>query len=308
MVRGKGKILVVRGGAVGDFILTLPVFSALREHFPETRLEVLGYPQMAGLALAGGLVDGWRSIEARPLASYFARKGPLDSDLAQYFASFSVIISYLYDPDQHFGDNVRGVSKAQYIQAIHRPSDTGGVHASSALLQALRKLAIFEASPVAALRLPSDGHQLDPAHPWIALHPGSGSESKNWPEERWAALLHQIALNTRLNLLLVGGEAEMAKVQRLAREFPPSRCLLAAGLELHLVGKLMAQTRAFLGHDSGVTHLASALGLPCLVLWGPTVREVWAPLGEKVSILQHPEGLPALPPGRVFEELERMLG
>jgi len=63
-----GKILVVRGGAIGDFILTLPVFAALREHFPNAHLEVLGYAHIASLAKAGGLVDAVRSIEAGPLA------------------------------------------------------------------------------------------------------------------------------------------------------------------------------------------------------------------------------------------------
>src|SRR5260221_5504612 len=60
----QGNILVIRGGAIGDFILTLPVLSALRQHFPRVRLEILGYPHIAHLALAGRLADHVRSIEA----------------------------------------------------------------------------------------------------------------------------------------------------------------------------------------------------------------------------------------------------
>ena len=66
-----GQILVIRGGAIGDFILTLPVLAALRRQFPEARLEVLGYPHIAGLAEWGGVVDAVRSIEARSMASFF---------------------------------------------------------------------------------------------------------------------------------------------------------------------------------------------------------------------------------------------
>ena len=83
-------MLVIRGGAIGDFILTLPVLSALREAFPDTHLEVLGYPRLAELATSAGIIDGFRSIEARALAGFFARKGTLDPELTKYFESFSV--------------------------------------------------------------------------------------------------------------------------------------------------------------------------------------------------------------------------
>ena len=55
----QNKILVIRGGAIGDFILTLPVLSALRAQFPDTRLELLGYPHIAQLARAGKI--SWRT-------------------------------------------------------------------------------------------------------------------------------------------------------------------------------------------------------------------------------------------------------
>src|SRR5687767_6182695 len=102
MGRTQGRILVIRGGAIGDFILTLPALAALRKEFPHTHLEVLGYPHITHLALAGGLVDRVQSIEARALAGFFARHGSLDPQLCEYFATFAVVISYLYDPDEIF--------------------------------------------------------------------------------------------------------------------------------------------------------------------------------------------------------------
>ena len=82
----RGKILVIRGGAIGDFVLTLPAIAALRRQFPEAHLEVLGYPHIIQLALAGGLVNRIQSIEARALAGFFARGGELAEDLADYFS------------------------------------------------------------------------------------------------------------------------------------------------------------------------------------------------------------------------------
>src|SRR5258708_8488955 len=97
----KGKILVIRGGAIGDFILTLPAIAALRAHFPEAQLEVLGYPHIVQLAVAGGLVAQVHSIEARSLAGFFSRGGSLARDLVDFFSGFHVHISYIYDPPRH---------------------------------------------------------------------------------------------------------------------------------------------------------------------------------------------------------------
>src|SRR5882672_6518137 len=103
----RGKILVIRGGAIGDFILTLPVLSALRERFPEAQIEVLGYPNVTALAVASDLAHGSASIESRALARFFAPRAELDSQLREYFSQFALILSYLYDPDQFFETNVK---------------------------------------------------------------------------------------------------------------------------------------------------------------------------------------------------------
>ena len=121
MAQTQGKILVIRGGAIGDFVLTLPALAALRRQFPRAHLEVLGYPHIAQLALAGGLVDRVQSIEARALAGFFAHKGELAEELTNYFSDFNVMISYLYDPDRIFQANVASCSAAQFIAGPHRP-------------------------------------------------------------------------------------------------------------------------------------------------------------------------------------------
>ena len=148
MRQGRGKILVIRGGAIGDFIVTLPVFAALRRQFPGAHLEVLGYPHVARLAAAGGLVDTVCSIEARALAGFFARGSQLDERLANYFAGFALIVSFLFDPDGIFQENVARCSKAQFIVGPHRPDDKADLHATQVFLRPLERLAIFDADPV----------------------------------------------------------------------------------------------------------------------------------------------------------------
>lgn len=335
MRASRGNILVIRGGAIGDFILTLPAIAALRIQFPQARLEVLGYPHIVQLALAGGLVDRVQSIEARVLAGFFARGGELARELADYFSDFDVIVSYLYDPDEIFQANVGRCTKAQFIVGPHRPDETAGVHASKVYLKPLERLAIFEADTMPRLRinggssgreeprsekseiLPRGGTKSEISQSLLAsaatserkqlaVHPGSGSERKNWPEARWAELLQHLVRSTPFNLLIVGGEAEGDRLQQLAAALPPARLSLAQNLPLPELAALLSGCSAFIGHDSGIAHLAAAVGLPGLLLWGDSAEAIWRPPSQRIMVLRHPAGLASLSVAEVGRRLEQL--
>ncbi|MFA5027553.1 MAG: glycosyltransferase family 9 protein [Candidatus Methylomirabilota bacterium] len=297
-----GGSLVVRGGAIGDFILTLPVLAALRRTFPGRRLTVLGRPGVAELARAGGLADQLWSIEARGLAGFLVEEGACDPDLAALFAGQSLIVSYLFDPDGTFHRNLRRCTAARIVAGPHRPDEFSGVHASEALLAPLAALGIVDADPVPRLAIPQDpGRSPAAASPTLAVHPGSGSPRKNWPEARWAEILRRLATASALRVLLVGGEAEAGRAARLAAALPPERVEVAEGLPLVELAGRLARCRGFVGHDSGITHLAAALGLPCLALWGESRADVWRPRGARALIFRDPAGLSNLPVERVME-------
>jgi heptosyltransferase-3 len=299
----RGKILVIRGGAIGDFILTLPAIAALRQQFPGAHLEVLGYPHIIRLAEAGGLVDRAQSIEARALAGFFARRGVLAKDLADYFSEFDIILSYLYDPDAIFKTNIARCSKAQFVVGPYRPNEAEKVHATKVYLRPLERFAIFDADHFPRLSLKPQPSALKQ----IALHPGSGSEKKNWPEAKWADLLQHLVHSTDYNLLLIGGEAEGERLQRLAAALPITRTKVAQSLPLTDLARLIQQSSAFIGHDSGISHLAAALGLPGVVLWGNTAEEIWRPPQDHVLILKNPGGLKLITIEQVMGKLNGIL-
>ena len=91
---------MIRGGAIGDFILTLPAIKLLRDSFPTAHLEILGYQHIVALARMSGYANATRSIEYAALSTFFSRDGDLALDLIDYFSSFQQVISYLFDPDQ----------------------------------------------------------------------------------------------------------------------------------------------------------------------------------------------------------------
>jgi heptosyltransferase III len=299
------RILVIRGGAIGDFILTLPVLAALRAHFPQCRLDVLGYPHIIALARMGGLAKELRSIESRALAGFFVPNGLLDPELHQYFASFQIIISYLYDPDGMLQNNVRLCTRGQFIQGAHRPDEAAGLHATEVFLKALERLAIFEADPVPRLALGQAGTpaSLAGAARTLVCHPGSGSERKNWPESAWAGFLTKLVTESDWRILLAGGEAEGQRLERLARLIPGDRLELARSLPLTTLAERIRVCQFFIGHDSGISHLCAALGLPGLVLWAETNETIWRPRQEQVVTFRHPQGIQQIEVTEVFSRL-----
>jgi heptosyltransferase III len=306
-----GRILVIRGGAIGDFVLTLPVLAALRQQLPGARLEVLGYPHIAQLALAAGLADAVHSIEAGPLAGFFAAAGDLNARWQEFFAGFALVVSFLYDPDDIFRQNVARASPAQFIAGPHRPEEAAGIHAARVFLKPLERLAIFDADDIPRLRLvrveEGEAAPRPRSRSLLAVHPGSGSERKNWPEARWIELLRTLASTADQDFLIVGGEAEGDRLNRLAAALPTDRVQLARSLPLVALARRLVGCRGFLGHDSGISHLAAALGRPTLVLWGDTVEAVWRPRGDQVTILRAQTGLSALSVQAVLEQVNQML-
>jgi heptosyltransferase-3 len=278
------RILVIRGGAIGDFILTLPALKLLREAFPSAHLEVLGYKHIAVLATMSGYANGTRSIEHSSLSSFFSRDGDLAPGLVDYFGSFQQVISYFFDPDRIFADNLKRAGVRHLL--VGSPKMTDQEHAARQLARPLESLALYLDDP-AAIIAPHEVRRRDRSV--IAIHPGSGSESKNWPLQRWVEVARSLLLsNESTRLFLIGGEADHDRVAQLRAACPNERVRVAQDLPLADLAVGLRECGLFLGHDSGISHLAAAVGTPCLLLFGPTDPAIWAPANPDVRVLRTP--------------------
>ena len=278
------RILVIRGGAIGDFILTLPAIKLLRDAFPSAHLEILGYKHIVALAEMSGFADAARSIEYGPLSSFFNRDGALASELVEYFGGFQQVVSYLFDPDGIFANNLRHAGVQNLITGS--PKITGDEHAARQLARPLESLALYLDDPAARI-VPNERRNIDSE--LIAIHPGSGSENKSWPVERFAALSQSLLQrNEKRRLLLVAGEADEARLAYLRRVLPNEKVRIAENLPLPALANLLQNCACFVGHDSGISHLAAAVGTPSLLLFGPTDPAIWAPQNQQVHVLRSP--------------------
>ena len=312
----KPRILVIRGGAIGDFVLTLPAIRMLRQTLPHCHLEILGYRHIAELALHGGpepgttYADAVRHIEYGPMAAFFARNGQLAPDLCAYFAGFQQVVSWLFDPDGIFAANLERAGVKNFLGVHEKITDQQ--HASVQLARGLERMAIFldenatRLSPTEATAAAADAWlagQAAPrpredvkkltqdaaARPLVALHPGSGSPRKNWPAGNWQRLGDRIA-SGGARLLLIGGEADDSALDALTRSLSVHSPLVARNLALPTLAALLARCVHYFGHDTGISHIAAAVGAPSTLLFGPTDPSVWAPLGEHVRILRAASG------------------
>lgn len=289
------RILVIRGGAIGDFILTLPALKALRDARPQAHIEILGYKHIAVLAENRFYAQAVRSIEYGPLARFFARDCELPVELAEYFASFDLIVSYLYDPDQIFETNLRRCGVEDLICGPARIFENAG-HAARQLAQPVESLGINVADLAGKIFPSVEDREFareflsSMRQPIIAIHPGSGSQAKNWPVENWIGLFSPNSHFANLErVLVISGEADAAQSEQLAREWNNRGVRFARNLPLPQLAAVLEHA-TFIGHDSGISHLAAAAGANCILLFGPTDPDVWAPQNENVRVLRAPGG------------------
>jgi ADP-heptose:LPS heptosyltransferase len=299
------RILVIRGGAIGDFILTLPALKALRDAHPHARIEILGYKHIAVLAENRFYAQAVRSIEYGPLSSFFARNSELPAELANYFASFDLIISYLYDPDGIFENNLRRCGVENLLFGPARIIQTAD-NAARQLARPIEELGIRVGDLTEKVFPSVDDRQFareflqDLEQPILATHPGSGSTEKNWPVENWVELFSKsggfpLAENrdqqpgSFSSLVVISGEADQGETEALEGALKNRGVRFARNLPLtHLAAVL--EHSIFIGHDSGISHLAAAAGAKCVLLFGPTDPNVWAPRNKNVRILRAPAG------------------
>lgn len=287
-----GGTLILRGGAVGDFIVLLPLLEALRERFPGERLAVAAAPQLGALAMAAGLADEARDLGRRDFATLFQDGAPPEAALVAWLRSFERIVSFLHDPQ---GAVARAFGRP-VIAGLPKPLDGAG-KAGEQMIASVRRALDLPDIDLASyrLRLPCEVHDSAEATlvtgRWWTVHPGSGSARKNWPAERWGELLGRLLTRDHhVRIALLGGEADDAPMGVLRLILPPERIRVFAHRPLVEVAGLLAASECYLGHDSGLGHLAAALGLPTFQIFGPSDASVWAPPQPRAFVLRAPAG------------------
>ena len=286
------RILVMRGGAVGDVILTLPAIGALRLTFPRARIVVMGDAKRLCLARHAAYADVIVDVGQWEFYRLFGHEPRIPQQLAAYLASFDLVLAYLPTTNTTFTDNLKRYCRGEVIVWPSTPD--GAAHVSDHLLQPALRCA-SRIPPAEPLVLPGVEARRAADRFWpsaalpekgvLAVHPGSGGRHKLWPLEGWQQVLAWAVKEGVPGVLICGPAEEERGIGPLSNALGSSWMVLR-NVPLPALAAILAKCEVFVGHDSGVTHLAAAVGTRALALFGPTDPRVWGPRSQRCCVMQ----------------------
>ncbi len=306
-LQADARVTIVRTGGLGDTILVLPALEILRAACPNATFTLVGSTWAEAL---------------QPLVPFSARIVHIDrvfpparhwGDLAHLFAESSAVIVYAATPENDLVSHVRRACPGPVV--VWPVTPAAGMHAALHLANAVASVPNDpEVLPIPALRCPCADRlhgrgwldrELGRGVRPVAVHPGSGGRRKCWPAQRFA----DVAARLHAPVLLVEGPADTDACREFAEALPGSVPMArASGAPLSRLAALLAESRGYLGNDSGITHLVAALGVPTVAVFGPTDPAVWAPRGPEVSIVTPQGDAPWPPADDVLAAARRLLG
>jgi heptosyltransferase-3 len=244
--------LVIRPGGIGDFIVSLPAIESLRAEYLEVWSAGPNVPLVR-------FADRARSIASTGLDLLSITEPP--AQLLHELGRFDSIVSWYGANRPEFRDLVRSLDLPfEFFPAL--PPEGAGIHATD-----------FYLDQVGAPRgaIPRIACRVEPEH-FAVIHPFSGSPRKNWPLEKFRAMARQLERTIPVRWCAGADDPPLEEAVRIP--------------DLYELACWLARAQLYVGNDSGITHLAAAVGTPVLALFGPTDPDVWAPRGPSVRVAQ----------------------
>lgn len=268
------ETLALHLGALGDFVLSWPALGMLAAGPPASRPSLLGHPPWGRLVLSSERVF---DRESRRFAGLFG-PGP-GPELREWLGGFDRAVLFAHHPDPLLLANLRGLVP-QVWAVPTRPGPDEPRHASDVQVAALRGLGLAgPAQPLPARSLGQKG-AAHPAGPPI-LAPGSGGLAKRLAPELAGKLARAMARLWGPPLLLLGPAEDPAYVGELAEAVGEAAGGWLREPEMTALVRALRAAPAYVGADSGVSHLAAALGAPTLAVFQASDPLVWAPRGAR---------------------------
>ncbi len=290
--------MAVRRGALGDTLLFLPVLEAFRKAWPGEETLFVGNGDFLDLVSLAGLAERTASASTwPPLLELHRRRGLSGEPPPELARARRVLLEW--EEDREWG-RVRLFRPG--------PEEGAGEPLSRQLLArlGLEEYAPWPPRPLEVLKkaLAGEGEKEGAqGRPLAVLHAGAGSPGKAWPAGRFVRLGKLLEeKGWAVRVLLGPVEAERGPGESLFEEAGLSAEVLWDVLEL---GRRLARASVYVGNDSGPSHLAAALGVPSLVLFGPTDPAVWGPPWPGTVCLGEGPSLESLEVERVLEEVLR---
>lgn len=297
------KILIIKLGALGDFIQALGPMAAIRRHHPQAKIVLMTTAPFEKFAEDCGYFDGvlvddrpgtlniskWMQLRKNLNAENFTRVYDLQNNdrTGFYFKLFTKKPEWV------------GIAPG----ASHRNTDPDRSrgHAFDGHVQTLRLAGINDVKIDTLEWMQANIDSFPLRKPYVLLVPGSAPArpEKRWPAEHYGRLA-QILVQLGYQPVLIGGAAEAETVIKIMRTCPEA-VNLAGQTSLQQIAVLARDAAAAIGNDTGPMHLIAATGCPCLALFSKASNPVkHAPMGANVTVILESD-LKNLSPEKVLE-------
>ncbi|HET7876575.1 MAG TPA: glycosyltransferase family 9 protein [Methylomirabilota bacterium] len=275
------RILVIHPGALGDVLQAVP---ALRALGTGARLTFAGQPRLGRLLAGTGVVEAAWGFDGLGLEALFA-PGDIPARLRARLEPFDRAVSWFGARDPGYAERLRSLIAAAIV-ALPAPDGDGREPVWRYLVSTLAPWGIAAPGSLEPLRAPEAWRTLGRValaeigarddRPLLFVHPGAGGAWKRCPAAFLAGVIRSAANTTACQVLIHRGPADAEAARELITALD-SRALTLVEPEVELLAGVLAQSEAFLGGDSGVSHLAAAFGAPAVIFFPAATRDRWAP-------------------------------
>jgi heptosyltransferase II len=294
------KILIRATNWIGDAIMSLPALRAIRRRFPEAEITVLAKPWVSALYEGERSIDNVMPLEGASGARDWKAKLALVRLLRREHFDLAVLLPNSFESAalvrlagvRRIIGYARDGRSFLLTDAIAIPEP--GLHERFYYLELLRRAGLIDAIPdTPEIRLDgidelrANGEKRFVRLPVIGVSPGAAyGSAKRWLPERFAESAARLAAEMGASVAVFGSAAEKAMCEDVARAAHGHN--FAGATTLREFIEMTAACRVFLTNDSGAMHIASALGVPSVTVFGPTDETATGPLGPSARLIREP--------------------
>jgi ADP-heptose:LPS heptosyltransferase len=310
------RILLVKLADLGDLVTATPAIQAVLDSFPDARvtvlttphaapllralagrLDVLEFPKAAFDSLAGALRPG-RLLAAAGLFGRLRELNPTSVAILHHLTTTAGVAKYRALAAATGATQVAGLDNGRGSFLTTRAEDAGFgvVDESEYWLRVVEAMGATRPADTRT-RVWPDAAEFDRGRArggelgrWVAIHPGTGpaAPARLWPAAHFAALIEGLRAGGGATPILVGGDGDAAQAQAVQGLLSVPAPEVLGGMTIGESAGLVSTAEQFIGSDSGLLHVAAAVGVRCVGLYGPTDPGAWAPTGPGVTVVRSP--------------------
>jgi len=307
------RILIVRPGALGDTIMAEPLVRAMAGW---KNIGLPGEVVVVGTVPQNKMIGADRSIDVDGLnlGAFFEPEGTLDPKAAEDLSNFDLAISFWGEGYDEFSANLERIGCRSTAGRPAFPAEGSGVHAIDHMLSVCAEMKVAVVSTVPQIPVPEEWRESGLAKlsevgaspgKFLAVHPGASSFEKCWDASGMVWVARECEKNLGLKTVMVRGPADAGPASSFMEVYGGGLSFINMPTLPELAG-ILSQAKAYVGNDSGVTHLAAAVNVPTAAVFFASDPSMWAPRGPNVRVV-NPTGLSSSA-GVVLDAIKELIG